>query len=108
MASIIGLCVVLIGMMGDVVPVQAQSFNCRLARSPDEVAICQDAELSQLDEQMSSLYFSVRNRESNRGSAELEHEQVDWLASRRVCGRDFRCLRAAYNVRINDLKVRAR
>src|SRR3954471_15044450 len=31
----------------------AQSFNCRYARTPDEVTICEDARLSALDERLS-------------------------------------------------------
>jgi uncharacterized protein len=34
-----------------------QSFNCQTADRPDEVLICQSAELSALDERMSSLYY---------------------------------------------------
>jgi len=38
----------------------AQSFNCRSARFPDELAICQDPELGRLDERVAGLYHSAR------------------------------------------------
>jgi uncharacterized protein len=41
---------------------QAASFNCRMATRPDEIVICQDQELSALDEQMASLFFELRNK----------------------------------------------
>jgi hypothetical protein len=41
---------------------QATSFNCKTADRPDEALICQSRELSDLDERMSSLYFTLRNR----------------------------------------------
>ena len=44
----------------------AQSFNCRYAKTPDEVAICGDPRLSQLDERMSRRFFTLRNELSPR------------------------------------------
>lgn len=85
---------------------QAQSFNCAKARAADEIVICKDSELSRLDDQMSALYFSVRDRSPGPVRAELEAGQADWIASRRVCGRDQRCIRAAYMVRIAELMSR--
>jgi hypothetical protein len=55
---------------------EAQSFNCRYARQPDEVTICGDRRLSQLDERLSGRFYRLRNR---LGS---------WIASnaRKQCG----------------------
>jgi uncharacterized protein YecT (DUF1311 family) len=39
----------------------AQSFNCRYARSADEVLICQDEHLSRLDVLLSGTYYRLRN-----------------------------------------------
>lgn len=103
--SVVGLACLLVPLMASHAS-QAQSFNCRLARAPDEILICQDEELSRLDERMSALYFETRNRAPAPVRAEMEADQADWLASRRVCGRDVRCVRAAYNVRIAELSRR--
>jgi uncharacterized protein len=37
----------------------AQSFNCRYAKKADEILICQDPQLSQLDERLASIYSQV-------------------------------------------------
>lgn len=101
----LGLACLLAGMMTSQAS-QAQSFNCRLARAADEILVCQDEELSRLDERMAALYFGLRNQASSPVRAEMEAEQADWRASRRVCGRDRRCIRAAYGVRIDELSRR--
>lgn len=38
----------------------AQSFNCRYARTPDEVTICEDARLSALDERLAPVFPLAR------------------------------------------------
>jgi uncharacterized protein len=37
------------------------SFNCNYAKTPDEVVICQDPELSTKDREMASVYFQMVN-----------------------------------------------
>ena len=83
---------------------QAQSFNCRYARSPDEVLICQDRHLSRLDEVLSRTYFRLRNGLYGRERRRLRASQRRWLASRRDCGRDYECVEAHYRSRIRYLR----
>jgi uncharacterized protein len=84
---------------------QAQSFNCRYARAPDEVAICQSEQLANLDQVMSRLYFRVRNSLDGPERANLEAEQAEWLRSRRDCGSDPGCIADAYRRRIQELRA---
>ena len=98
----LGLAVALLALIFPALA-EAQSFNCRLARTPDEILICQDVDLSKLDEQMSSIFFTRRNRATPAVRAALDADQADWLVSRRACGRDYRCVRAAYVVRMDEL-----
>jgi uncharacterized protein len=84
-------------------PLAAQSFNCRLAAKPDEVLICQRPQLAALDEQMSSLYFRLRNRLDGAARARLDAAQTVWLQQRYGCGRDGGCIRALYEQRIAEL-----
>ena len=84
-------------------PAQAASFNCNTADRPDEVLICQSRELSALDEQMASLYFTLRNRLAGSERRALEAEQRSWLQGRMACGRDFRCIDLAYTRRIQQV-----
>ena len=83
---------------------QAQSFNCRYARSPDEVLICQDGRLGALDERMSGIYFRLRNGLYGGARANLEAEQAGWLRSRQSCGRDAGCIADSYQQRIRELR----
>lgn len=82
------------------------SFNCHYARAPDEIAICQNPELSQEDLEMSSSYFyfhrlAVEQGRSNALGA-LERTQREWLAARHQCGGDVLCLHRAYDDRLQD------
>ena len=83
---------------------QAQSFNCRYARTADEVLICQDDELSTLDVRMSNSYFRLRNGIYGRRRAALESDQAAWLRSRMDCGRDRNCIADSYRQRIRELR----
>ncbi len=95
---------VLVTLMLTPFSAQGQSFNCRTADRPDEVLICQSERLSALDEQMSSLYFTLRNRLSGSERRALEISQRRWLLSRIDCGRDFGCIEATYERRIAFLR----
>jgi uncharacterized protein len=83
---------------------QGQSFNCGAADRPDEVLICQSDRLSRLDERMSSLYFTLRNRLSGPERRALEESQRRWLDERFACGRDFGCIEQLYLERIEYLQ----
>lgn len=77
----------------------AQSFDCAKARIASEFAICDDARLGRLDEEMSALYFGlpvvVRN--------EIAGSQRLWLRRRNACGYDVVCIEDAYLRRIEVL-----
>jgi uncharacterized protein len=83
----------------------AQSFNCRYAKTPDEVLICQDPRLSALDERLSSMFFRLRNTLPPRQRELLDAEQQSWLRERMSCGRDAACIAAVYQRRIRQLSV---
>ena len=83
----------------------AQSFNCHYAKTADEVLICQDSQLSVLDEQMSSIFFRLRNNLPAGQLRLLDAEQQYWLRNRMSCGRDADCIENAYERRIRQLKV---
>ena len=90
--------------IGAFTPAQAQSFNCAKASTPDEVLICQNPYLADLDEQMASLYFTTRNRLSGNARRQIERDQKAWLEGRMRCGRDGPCIADAYNRRIVALQ----
>jgi uncharacterized protein len=84
-------------------PASAQSFNCRYAKTPDEVAICGDPRLSQLDERMSRRFFTLRNELIPPEQVRLDDTQGQWLARRGSCGDDPACIEEAYLTRIDQL-----
>lgn len=77
----------------------AQSFDCNKARLAAEFAICDSSRLSQLDEEMSALYFGLPYvvRQEIKGS------QRRWLRRRNACGYDKTCIEDAYLRRIEVL-----
>jgi uncharacterized protein len=81
----------------------AQSFNCRYARTPDEVAICEDARLSRLDERLSNRFFRLRDSLYGPDRARLDRDQTAWLDARHQCGGDPACIAAAYRARLSEL-----
>jgi uncharacterized protein len=83
---------------------QAASFNCQTADRPDEVLICQNPQLSALDERMANLYFRLRNDLGGRERRRLVADQVSWLRERLGCGRDYSCIRGLYDRRISELR----
>lgn len=78
-------------------PTEAASFNCRYAKSPDEVLTCQDSSLSALDEEMSAAYSSRRREFSGADSRRFERMRALWLSRRKACGYDAACIRRVYN-----------
>ena len=84
-------------------PAHAQSFNCRYAKTPDEVAICDYPYLGDLDVQMASLYFSIRRQLHGSARKQLENDQKYWLRGRKRCGYDPACIQDSYNRRIYQL-----
>src|SRR3954471_24122804 len=77
-------------------PSQAQSFNCRYAKLPAEVAICQNAELRNRDNWLATLYSENRGKPGS---------QQRWLQRRNRCGHNVDCLLSAYSVRIRQLEA---
>lgn len=79
---------------------EAQSFNCRYAKTPAEIAICDFPVLGELDLVMAERYFRIP-------AYSKSHErrlQAQWLAYRDQCGYNKRCLEEAYRSRIAYLR----
>lgn len=81
---------------------QAASFDCGKATRPVENTICNDIELSALDEYLDRYYRAARAT-LERGSQCLRLQQREWLKEvRDRCG-DADCLRQAYLMRLTAL-----
>ncbi len=85
-------------------PSHAASFNCAKAKSLDEKAICSHRTLSDADVKVATL-FEVDSRLVAMGQrGDIGDAQRDWLASRKLCTSNIKCLTASYDKRIQDLQ----
>jgi uncharacterized protein len=73
------------------------SFNCNYAKAPDEVAICQNPDLSAADSQMSGWFFVMRNNLHGPAQAAFVQAQRNWLRKRHACGYDAECIGRLYD-----------
>jgi uncharacterized protein YecT (DUF1311 family) len=79
------------------------SFDCRAASAPAEIAICGDAGLSDLDNQLSQLYSTTITSTPVAAARAIKTAQVRWLRARNSCGYDKSCIANSYQVRIQQL-----
>lgn len=85
--------------------VRAASFDCRKARTPDEIAICQHRELSELDAEMGALWFSYRQLPFLMGMSGARRDDAGtFLSKRAACGPRVACLRELYIARNKALR----
>lgn len=82
-------------------PVSAAGFDCKKAKQCPESAICEDAELSQLDDDLNANYSALRDCAKKIGGSVqyLLDKQRDWLGDRATCGCDVDCLHTSYQAR---------
>lgn len=86
-------------------PAAAQSFNCRNATHADEVEICRDRLLSDLDEQLASVYAEKRQRLGQAQRQKLKSDQRAWLRQRRQCSNDNECIFDLYEQRLKQISA---
>src|SRR5215510_10596705 len=78
------------------------SFDCSRATSSVEKLVCNDAELSQLDDKL-ALRYKEASADSSKNQSELRADQKRWLAHRNSCG-DRACAKTAYVTRLSELQ----
>jgi uncharacterized protein len=83
----------------------AASFDCRKASSPDEFAVCDSRELSQLDVKMATLYDTIIRLVGMGVRGDMQDQQRAWLRVRGGCGADRACIRSLYDARIRTLET---
>ncbi|MDF2115728.1 hypothetical protein PY365_09115 [Roseiarcaceae bacterium H3SJ34-1] len=84
---------------------RAAGFDCAKARASDEIAICGNSGLSELDTEMSALWYSYSRVPMAMGSNGSRRDEAEaFLTARGACGADVACLRPLYQARIRALK----
>lgn len=81
------------------------SFDCSLAATPTEHAICAHDDLSQLDRQVAGAYRDARSAASPARRDAILKEQRAWLERRDACGPDRDCLARLMRERIAAVSV---
>src|SRR5262249_38123302 len=74
-------------------------------RGVDEVAICGNFALAQLDRQLNDLYVAARGRLDPGQQLALRDSQRNWLRQRAACGRDVSCITRLYQERIPHMSA---
>ena len=84
---------------------RAASFDCAKAGTPTEKAICKDAAVSKLDEQVAVAFKAAQGLWSaGNWSTFLRNEQREWLRDRNgICKADVACLKQDYERRLTFL-----
>jgi uncharacterized protein len=80
-----------------------QSFDCRNARSADEVTICQESSLAKLDQDLASLQRQRKEKGHKAGRDQADDNETAFLNARRRCGENRACLERSYRNRIQEL-----
>lgn len=90
----------LFGLMALVLPAEGASFDCAKAGSKVEHIICDNPEISKLDDELASDYKTVLQDQSKANT--IRREQKQWLIERNECA-DAGCVRETYRKRIEQL-----
>lgn len=84
------------------VNVCAASFDCTKATSKTEKWICEDAELSGLDETLAQAYTFARDAAADKEA--IKREQIEWIKGNIRNCTDVVCLKSRYKVRLAQLQ----
>jgi uncharacterized protein len=80
-----------------------QSFDCRKARSADEMTICQESGLAQVDQELASLKRQRKEQHHKAERDEADDNETPFLNARRRCGENHACIEQSYRNRIREL-----
>ena len=81
---------------------EAASFDCKKASTFIENAICQDSELSRLDDELSIAYKKMWKTQNDKTN--LKNDQFAWIKEDRDKCLSIDCLKISYSNRIKDLE----
>jgi uncharacterized protein YecT (DUF1311 family) len=80
------------------------SFDCRLASGKAELMICNNEQLSELDNELSVVYNTIRRSLTGDDQRQFDSAESMWVVERNTCGSDFNCVKTIYDNRIDELK----
>ncbi|MGO9484617.1 MAG: caspase family protein [Rhodomicrobium sp.] len=80
------------------------SFDCASRHSPAEVAVCNNPDLAQLDQELERLYARSLKTFNFITRQRLLHAQRQWIRNRDTCAGNLSCLKVQYQARIQHLQ----
>lgn len=80
------------------------SFNCRVARSRSEQAVCGNGRLAGLDRAMSSQFYSALSGADPETRRALRRTRDRFLSYRERCGGDEACIADTYQGRMAEIR----
>jgi len=92
--------ILLLGSLMMLSSVQAASFDCAKASTKVELMICENPELSKLDDRLAEKYEEALNDKSR--AKEIRRAQKAWLKERNKCATTG-CMQESYRERIKEL-----
>ena len=95
---------ILLALLLSIGDASAASFDCRRAQTPDEIAICDNRDLNDMDVKMATLLDIAKGFMLMGERGATMDAQREWLARRRKCGANVECLRRFYRQRIDELE----
>jgi len=98
------LVAMLLGCLMLVSTAWAASFDCGKAQSKVEHLICDNAEISKLDDELSVAYKTALQKETQADT--VKQAQKQWMKERNGCV-DVGCVKAAYDARLATLSTLA-
>lgn len=82
-------------------------FDCRLASTQTERAICGSMDLSRMDRDVSTIYAAILEMSGEAARATERDAQRGFISTRNACGADAYCLFPAYLERLGAIKQSA-
>ncbi len=83
---------------------KAASFDCSRAKSPPEVLVCNNQEISKIDDALDKVYRDDLSKADERQKNDLISEQKHWLKHTRNTCKVETCFKHAYWSRLAELK----
>jgi uncharacterized protein len=90
-------------MRGRLAPPTTPRSTCTKAKSAAEITICRTYALGQAEARMATLYSVATSLVAMGQRGDIQDAQVEFLKTRRACGRNVACLAKAYTARIDQL-----
>lgn len=84
-------------------PVRAANFDCAKATTKVEKLICDNAEISTLDDDLGKMYQNALNKSNAEQKQHLGANQRHWLKNIRNACQEAGCVKLAYQSRIREL-----